>query len=258
MVLRFKCSKCLKVLSAQDEAAGKKVKCSRCGTFLRIPRPTPKPKTAASDSALYRAAATGDASAVEKLLTVGADVNAKNEDGRTALHVAANERVAKLLLAKGADVNARSNNGETPLHIASGDGRKDVAEALLENGADMNAETRAGKTPLHDAAMGAQAEMVEFLVKNGANVEAKAADGWTALDIAKWGESAGENVVSQKVGEDVGKEGSEKIREFLKAVVEDEAEARVKANMEVILCYADYDMVLRVLKESIVADVMDC
>ena len=201
MVLRFRCSKCIKVLSARDEDAGKKTKCSRCGTFLRIPRPTPKPKTAAGDSSLHQAAATGDASAVEKLLSVGADANATNKDGRTALHVAANEHVAKLLLSKGADVNARSNNGQTPLHIASGDGRKDVAEALLEDGADINAETRAGKTPLHDAAMGAQAEIVEFLVKKGANAEAKAADGWTALDIAKWGESAGENVEYKKVVE---------------------------------------------------------
>ena len=198
MVIKFKCSKCLRVLAVRDEDAGKKTKCPRCETFLRIPGAPAKAQVPGS-TALHEAAEKGDAGAAEKLLTVGADVNARNREGRTALHLAANVRVAMLLLEKGADVKAKSNNGETPLHVAASWGRRDVGETLVEAGADLNSQTNAGKTPLHNAAMAAHADMVEFLVQEGANMKVKASDGWTALDVAKWGVSAGENVAYKKV-----------------------------------------------------------
>jgi len=199
MEIKFKCSKCLKVLTVRGEDAGRKTKCPGCGTFLRIPKPPVKVKKGAGDTALHVAAAKGDAKEVERLLGEGAGVNATNKDGRTPLHVAANEAVAVLLLQKGAEVNARSNNGETPLHVASGAGRKEVGAELLDKGADVNARTNAGRTPLHDAAMGAHPEVVKHLVKNGADQKIKAANGWTALDIAKWGVSAGDNTAYEKV-----------------------------------------------------------
>ena len=53
---------------------------------------------------------------VEKVIKEGADVNAKNDNGNTALHIAAfkgNTDTVEALLAKGADVNAKNNNGYT-------------------------------------------------------------------------------------------------------------------------------------------------
>src|SRR5579884_3913842 len=44
----------------------------------------------------------------EFLLTLGADVNVKDDDGFTPLHSVASVRLAKMLLARGANVNARS------------------------------------------------------------------------------------------------------------------------------------------------------
>jgi ankyrin repeat protein len=73
------------------------------------------------------------------LLAAGADVNAKNERGQTPLHLAVNHwwqdvTIAELLLDKGADVNIRDNHGQTALRLAMRDGEKDVAELLRQHG----------------------------------------------------------------------------------------------------------------------------
>ena len=59
--------------------------------------------------------------AVKQYITAGTDVNTKDEDGRTALHLAASNghtEIAKLLLANNADVNVIDAVGQTPLIIA--------------------------------------------------------------------------------------------------------------------------------------------
>ena len=81
-------------------------------------------------------------------LAKGADVNAKDKEGKSPLHYAERKAVAELLLAKGADVNAKDNEGKTPLHCAT---RKDTVELLLATGADVNAKDNGGETPLHCA-----------------------------------------------------------------------------------------------------------
>jgi ankyrin repeat protein len=57
-----------------------------------------------------------------------------------------------LMLAKGADVNAANDNGESALHIAVGRGDM-LVRFLVENGAKLDLKDKAGRTPL-DVAMG--------------------------------------------------------------------------------------------------------
>ena len=62
-------------------------------------------------------------------------LNIKNNFQQTALHLAAITRQARLtrkLLTSGAQVDARDHNGNTPLHIAAKEGHLDVCKALLE------------------------------------------------------------------------------------------------------------------------------
>lgn len=76
---------------------------------------------------------------VEKLVAHGADVNAQDADGDTALHGAAqtgNVEIIRLLLDKGASLNLKNKQGGTPLMWAAVYGNDDAARLLLSRGAD--------------------------------------------------------------------------------------------------------------------------
>ena len=79
---------------------------------------------------------------VQALLAKGAEVNAKNNNGVTALMAASlsgHLEVLQALLAKGADVNAKANNGATALDAATAGGHPEV-RALLQAVLDKAAE----------------------------------------------------------------------------------------------------------------------
>jgi len=51
-------------------------------------------------------------------------------------------KVVKLLIAKGADLEAKDKDGSTPLHIAAQCGHRKVVELLLQKGADIEAKVK--------------------------------------------------------------------------------------------------------------------
>jgi hypothetical protein len=140
------------------------------------------------DEELFDAVKKGDTAKVKKLLEKGADVNARDIDGSTALHIAArfgHVEVAELLISHGADVNAKSNYGLTPLYDAARKGHASVAELLIKHGADVNAKTNDGWTPLHAAAYNGHVEVVRLLLERGADPTVRGTDGKTPLDVAR-------------------------------------------------------------------------
>lgn len=96
----------------------------------------------------------GDTMAVKAALDSGADVNAVDRGGGTALHQAAAKRhvpVVKLLLAAGADAKIADSAGRTALHFAARYLQPEIAQLLLDAGADVDAVDEEGNTPLLDA-----------------------------------------------------------------------------------------------------------
>jgi ankyrin repeat protein len=130
-----------------------------------------------AESPVADAAMRGDVERLRALLREGADVNAAQGDGMTALHwVALNGDLDALnvLLYAGAVTDPLTRVGRyTPLHLASSRGHAAVVSRLLEAGGKPSAATSTGVQPLHLAAQAGDAAAVKALVDRGANVNAR-------------------------------------------------------------------------------------
>lgn len=102
---------------------------------------------------LHFAARHGYDSIVRLLLDQGADISAQDENGETALHLAAcyYETTVRLLLDKGVDISIQDNQGWTALHSAACIGEDKIAQLLLNRSADLSVRNKHGRTALGTA-----------------------------------------------------------------------------------------------------------
>jgi ankyrin repeat protein len=116
-----------------------------------------------------------DAATLERLLKQGADPNKRDDANATALMwAAADLEKTKILLDRGADVNARSNDFRTSLTIAATrQGNVAVLKLLLDQGANPNPNALPAtfSSPLVQAATAADPEMMQLLLDRGADVK---------------------------------------------------------------------------------------
>ena len=129
----------------------------------------------------------------------GADVNARNERGNTALIFAAmvgDIDNIQALIAAGADVDAKNIEGDTALISAAwnplvgGDESGECVRALIAAGADVNARNSQGETALTRAARAVRVNSVEALIAAGSDVNAITNKGNRPLTAAIFGRSA--------------------------------------------------------------------
>ncbi|VFQ92247.1 unnamed protein product [Cuscuta campestris] len=136
---------------------------------------------------LHSAASSGNAEILEILLSRGADVNLKNNGGRTALHYAASKghlKIAEVLVKHGANINAKDKVGCTPLHRAASTGNSTLCEFLIEEGAEVDEVDKEGQTPLMTAVISHMKDVALLLIRHGANVDAEDKEGYTVLGRA--------------------------------------------------------------------------
>jgi ankyrin repeat protein len=140
-------------------------------------------------TALHLAAANGHVSTAQLLLDHGMPITVQDKRGRTPLHATANHghvNVASLLLDRAVDVDVKDGCSWTPLHNASRTGNESVVKLLLNRNASVKIRDREGLTALQHAAWNGHASCVLLLLRKGANIESRALDGWTPLQSAAW------------------------------------------------------------------------
>lgn len=141
---------------------------------------------------------------VKYLVEKGADVNAKNKNGETALMIASSDgklEIIKYLISKSADINATDKNGKNALmsHLRGYPEDLEIVKALVggkggflslfkkSNGVDVNAKDNEGKTALMYAR---NLEVVKYLLSKGADINAKDNKGKSVFDYTDSGEMA--------------------------------------------------------------------
>mmetsp|Transcript_84735 Transcript_84735/g.213671 ORF Transcript_84735/g.213671 Transcript_84735/m.213671 type:complete len:167 (-) Transcript_84735:101-601(-) len=142
-------------------------------------------------ASIFEAAAAGDIGSMNGFMDADDfDIDAKDEQGCTALHCAAKTGEAAaggLLVECDADVNVVDNLGNTPLMYAGIHDKRLVASMLLWGGADRHLVNEKGNTALHEAAAAGAQDVAWLIVENGGDVTVliKNKEGQTPLELAR-------------------------------------------------------------------------
>ena len=175
----------------------------------------------------------GNLKIVKKLITAGAEIDATDKDGNTALLIAAKlgyDKVVGFLIESNADINVQDNLGwtslmravianqpkvvslllqhsgcrvessghstrETALLLATSHGLLSIVKMLINHGANVNAQDKFKRTPLMVAAFAFYYEICVVLLDNVADLEMQDVDNKTALDWAKKTESKNSTII---------------------------------------------------------------
>uniref|UniRef100_A0A673N015 Poly [ADP-ribose] polymerase n=1 Tax=Sinocyclocheilus rhinocerous TaxID=307959 RepID=A0A673N015_9TELE len=138
---------------------------------------------------LLQAAREADMTKVKKTLALEI-INFKHpQTHETALHCAVasphpkRKQVTELLLRKGANVNEKNKDFMTPLHVAAERAHNDIMEVLQKHGAKMNAVDTLGQTALHRAALAGHLQTCRLLLSYGADPAIVSLQGFTAAQM---------------------------------------------------------------------------
>ena len=140
-------------------------------------------------SLFYFAIRQGHIGMFKKLLGLGLNPSAIDNNRQTLLHEVQDPTIAKLLIDEGVNVDARNNCFQTPLHAAASECNIEVIEVLSSHGADVNAQDACGNTPVGLTgqldflanSIEKLAETIQLLVKKGADVNITDVEGRTPL-----------------------------------------------------------------------------
>ena len=160
-----------------------------------------------------------DASSHFALVSYQRVIDERDNLGRAALHHAVADieerlNLVKQLLQAKAQVNIRDADGNSPLHLACQYGHVDVVKNLLKYNANTTAANNTLQTPLHVAATFLQTRIMSILLKENSEHMIRAEDsaGATALHYAV---KAGQKVQSEKTDVHHDRGGEEEVVQML-------------------------------------------
>ena len=152
---------------------------------------------------LMLAADKGCFQIINRLIKMGANVNAKSSDAKWTALMSASANgfydIAEVLIAGGADINAQQAGGWNSLMIAAQAGHTSLVQLLLQHHATVfdrkdqiltdlrtakNSDVPDGAVPLIGATLGGHADIVSLLLQHGAKTETRTSSGKTPLMIA--------------------------------------------------------------------------
>ena len=168
-------------------------------------------------TALHNASINNSKEIAQLLIHHGADINAKNCSGNTALFYSVKEiskemveffihnginvnienfvtlyylcgsrnmNIIELLVSSGININSVNKNGQTVLHEATIFSQVELASFLISHGANVNIRDNTGKTPLHLAGKSPNPFLVKLFIEHGADINAKDNEGKTVIHYA--------------------------------------------------------------------------
>ncbi|XP_051268871.1 poly [ADP-ribose] polymerase tankyrase-1 isoform X3 [Dicentrarchus labrax] len=151
---------------------------------------------------LLQAAREADMAKAKKTLALEI-INFKHpHTHETALHCVVasphpkRKQVTELLLRKGANVNEKNKDFMTPLHVAAERAHNDIMEVLQKHGAKVNALDTLGQTALHRAALAGHLQTCRLLLGYGADASLVSLQGFTA---AQMGNEAVQQILNENV-----------------------------------------------------------
>uniref|UniRef100_W8BSA2 Tyrosine-protein kinase n=1 Tax=Ceratitis capitata TaxID=7213 RepID=W8BSA2_CERCA len=166
-------------------------------TFVKKDLPPNDARRHGSTNLLHRATKENNATIVGELLKCGyRNVDAKNQDGQTALHLAAihsDDVILKLILATDVNVNCMDAFGNMPLHYAC----RTKPDFFIRNLIDAKANVQGrniknGYVPLHEASKHGNLEAVKVLLESNAPLLPRTTSGEFPIDLAR---EAGQDAV---------------------------------------------------------------
>ena len=126
-------------------------------------------------------------SAIPFIISIGANLEIKDEDKRSLLHLATmndNIQLIKYLIDEGCNLETQDNHFSTPLIEASKDGFLDIVNLYLEHGCNINAIDYCHQTSLIWASKCGYFDIVQVLLSHGANRQMKDNYGRSAYDLS--------------------------------------------------------------------------
>ena len=130
-------------------------------------------------------------SIINKLLSLGLDIDSRNNAGATPLMKATpfsgKESAFQLLIKNCADPSLKDNDGFSLLHKATKGGNTSIINKLLSLGLDVDSKSSTGVTPLITAALGGKKGAFEMLLQRGADPSLTDSDGVCVLHFAAEG-----------------------------------------------------------------------